>query len=282
MSNMLYLLASPVNIRAAPSLHAAILATGAENDTGTVTNIRPDADGDRDPATNKVYQWLNVHLSNADGTERIGWLRADLPSCTGDFRLFGGGLYLGAYVNLQAQLGTASGTPTSPATPPSGRWASPVQPYTITKDYHGDTGGHKGIDLAGATGSIVTAATDGTVVQAVRCTKCVQGDGSLAAQGITDPSSTFNDVRYGYGFGNFVVVRYPWQGRNLFALYGHLATIAVTEGAWPTPGSTLGTRGSTGNSSGSHLHIECHVSDSAQPVNIFNEPLVNPHEVFAL
>jgi len=56
------------------------------------------------------------------------------------------------------------------------------------------------------------------------------------------------------GYGNCVVVRHP---NGLETLYGHLSKINVRHGQQVTAGEVIGLGGSTGNSTGPHLHFEC-------------------------
>ncbi|MCS7085092.1 MAG: M23 family metallopeptidase [Bacteroidia bacterium] len=85
---------------------------------------------------------------------------------------------------------------------------------------------HHGMDLGLLMGDSVRAVMDGTV----RLTK--------------------NDPR---GYGNFVVVAH--EG-GLETLYGHLSQILVEPGARVRAGQSLGLGGSTGRSTGPHLHFE--------------------------
>ena len=66
------------------------------------------------------------------------------------------------------------------------------------------------------------------------------------------------------GYGKLVVIRHP-NGYKTF--YGHLSGIAkgVRKGASVTQGQLIGTVGSTGISTGPHLHFEMRVND--KPVN---------------
>lgn len=64
------------------------------------------------------------------------------------------------------------------------------------------------------------------------------------------------------GFGNHVIVDH---GGGLTSLYGHLHTIAVYTGQQVRPGDTLGHEGSTGNSTGTHLHFE--LRQDGRPIN---------------
>lgn len=99
-------------------------------------------------------------------------------------------------------------------------------------------GYHTGIDYAarGQDKSIYSV-TDGQVIRA----KFAPG-----AKG-ADPK----------GWGNYIIVRH--DGHDL--IYAHLASVAVTQGMTVTAGERLGIQGSTGNSTGPHLHFEVRKGD---------------------
>lgn len=85
---------------------------------------------------------------------------------------------------------------------------------------------HTGLDIALNTGDKVYAAFDGVV--RVAC--------------------------YNGGYGNMVLIRHH---NNLETLYGHLSQINVKSGQKVKAGDVIGLGGSTGNSTGPHLHFEC-------------------------
>src|ERR1044072_6151028 len=64
------------------------------------------------------------------------------------------------------------------------------------------------------------------------------------------------------GYGNVVYVDH---GAGLSPRYGHLSQINVTVGQTVTRGQTIGLVGSTGRSTGPHLHYEVRINN--QPVN---------------
>jgi Peptidase family M23 len=91
---------------------------------------------------------------------------------------------------------------------------------------------HTGLDIGIGTGTPVRAADAGTVVLATTNTG---PDGKPV------------------GYGTYVLI---YHGGNLFTLYGHLSQLGVTAGQRVATGQVIGLSGSTGNSSGPHLHFE--------------------------
>jgi murein DD-endopeptidase MepM/ murein hydrolase activator NlpD len=88
---------------------------------------------------------------------------------------------------------------------------------------------HNGIDLAAPTGAPIRAVAEGVVVFA-------------------DPYAKY---------GNLIVIDH---GSKITTHYGHCHTIKVEPGAKVSAGQIIGTIGSTGGSTGSHLHFEVRVS----------------------
>ena len=94
---------------------------------------------------------------------------------------------------------------------------------------------HGGIDIAHSLGTPIYAAQSGTVL-------CV--------------------MRSNSGYGNCAVI---YHGGHISTLYGHCQTLLVAEGQTVTKGEVIATVGSTGNSTGPHLHFE--VIEGAERVN---------------
>ncbi|HDQ25227.1 MAG TPA: M23 family metallopeptidase [bacterium] len=104
----------------------------------------------------------------------------------------------------------------------------------------GDAGWrHKGIDIAARTGTNVRAANSGTVATG---------------------SST-------KAYGNIAIIDH---GGGVYSLYYHMHRVFVRKGDRVSKGDVIGTVGSTGISTGPHLHWQ---------VNIFKVP-VNPNDLF--
>lgn len=127
----------------------------------------------------------------------------------------------------------------APATPNSSGWARPTTGY-VTSEFgyrihpiYGTRRLHAGIDVGG--GGTITAAKSGTVTVA----------------------------GYHYSFGNYVKIDH---GNGISSLYAHmLSNLGVSAGQTVSQGQRLGTMGTTGSSTGVHLHFEIHVN--GQPVN---------------
>ncbi len=74
-----------------------------------------------------------------------------------------------------------------------------------------------------------------------------------------------------FGFGNLVEIDH---GYGFKTIYGHLQTVEVTEGQEVVRGGRLGLSGSTGISSGPHLHYEIHYNGKVQnPLYFFDDDL---------
>lgn len=88
--------------------------------------------------------------------------------------------------------------------------------------------GHKGIDIASGKGNPILAAKSGTVVKSYLSSS----------------------------YGNYVVVSH---GGGLMTAYAHMSKRMVSVGDTVSAGQQIGTVGSTGNSTGNHLHFEVYV-----------------------
>ena len=65
---------------------------------------------------------------------------------------------------------------------------------------------------------------------------------------------------YGSSYGNYVVIAHSDGSRTMYA---HQSQRAVSAGQTVSQGQTIGYVGSTGNSTGSHLHFELWLSSSS-------------------
>jgi murein DD-endopeptidase MepM/ murein hydrolase activator NlpD len=137
---------------------------------------------------------------------------------------------------------------------PEGKYANPLpgSHMEVTSPFGnrvhpitGDLRLHSGVDLGAANGTPVLAAKEGVVTYA-------QVSGSLTS-----------------GYGNLAIVKHP-DGTETY--YAHMEGFNVKEGDKVTTGQQLGRVGSTGSSTGSHLHFE--VRRDGVPVD--PENLISP------
>ena len=120
-------------------------------------------------------------------------------------------------------VGTFSWPVTGTITSPFG-WRS--NPFGGAPDFH------PGLDIAAPTGTTVTAAASGTVIMA---------------------------QWYG-GYGNYISIDH---GGGYSTGYGHLSAIYVANGQTVSRGQAIGAVGSTGASTGPHLHFEVRINGKA-------------------
>ncbi len=106
--------------------------------------------------------------------------------------------------------------------------------YGVRSDpFKGRAAMHAGIDLAGPVGTPIYATADGTV----------------------------SDASYNSGgYGNLVKLDH---GRGIETRYGHMSSLLVRAGQRVSRGQLIGRMGSTGRSTGSHLHYEVRIDGRA-------------------
>lgn len=104
---------------------------------------------------------------------------------------------------------------------------------------------HGGIDIAGAgiMGTPVVAAADGTVI--ATNSSCTHNWGKSYSCGC------------GGGYGNYVMISHAG---GKMTVYGHLTSLTVSSGQSVSRGQIIGYVGSTGYSTGPHLHYECRLN----------------------
>ena len=100
---------------------------------------------------------------------------------------------------------------------------------TTGKDW-GIIHGRNGVDIANAQGTPILAAADGVITTS-------DGDG------------------YNGGYGKYIKISHP---NGTETLYGHMSKLLVSVGQTVSKGQKIGLMGTTGRSTGPHLHFEVH------------------------
>lgn len=125
------------------------------------------------------------------------------------------------------------GTAERPKTAPTGTYAMPIGAYTLTSSFGPRWGRmHTGLDMAAPTGSPIYASDGGTVVRA----------------------------GYNGGYGNCVDIDH---GNGRVTRYAHCSRLLVSVGEQVYQRQNIALVGSTGNSTGPHLHFEVILNGSA-------------------
>lgn len=138
------------------------------------------------------------------------------------------------------------------------RWPVPSS-TKITQSY---SSSHTAIDIGGSKGADVVATKAGTVYYVY--TGCVNSSAlsssgkSCVEAGCSPNCGTYTNSSgiktCNWGYGNGVVIKHS-DGSG-YSMYAHLNAVSVTKGATVAQGQKIGTMGSTGNSTGAHLHFE--------------------------
>ncbi|MEU1488592.1 LysM peptidoglycan-binding domain-containing M23 family metallopeptidase [Streptomyces sp. NPDC005752] len=118
----------------------------------------------------------------------------------------------------------------------SSGWSAPVENANVTTQYRASgaswsSGYHTGSDFQAASGTSVRSIGPGTVVSA----------------------------GWSGSYGNEVVIQHS---DGMYSQYAHLSSLEVSAGQTVTGGQQLGLSGSTGNSTGPHLHFEVRTGPS--------------------
>jgi murein DD-endopeptidase MepM/ murein hydrolase activator NlpD len=116
------------------------------------------------------------------------------------------------------------------------QWVNPLPEASVTSCFGQRWGRlHAGVDLAAPDGTRIRAAGAGVVVAA-------------------GPAA---------GYGNAVLIDH---GNGFLTHYGHMSVVAVTVGQHVAVGEQIGNEGSTGHSTGPHLHFEVHQGSYKNPI----------------
>jgi murein DD-endopeptidase MepM/ murein hydrolase activator NlpD len=219
---------------------AAVRADVAASEARTAEATRESIDAKAELERQRAAQ-ADAREGRRQLLERVQGDRADLEAETAGLQARSAAL---AAQIVAAQSGSSgSSAPPAPSGSVSTGGASsaglawPVH-GTLTSNFGMRWGRmHEGIDIAGGSGTPIGAAAAGTVI--------VAGQQS--------------------GYGNIVVVDH---GNGLSTAYAHLSSISVGVGQSVGQGTVIGGMGTTGHSTGVHLHFEVRVNGApANPLN---------------
>ena len=118
---------------------------------------------------------------------------------------------------------------------------------------------HSGIDISATKGAAVYASAGGTLY--VGNSGCTHNYGKSKSCGC------------GGGYGNYVYIKHS---SGAYTYYAHLSSVNVRSGSTVSQGQLIGTVGSTGSSTGFHLHFEMRSGSSSStrvdPLNYVSVP----------
>ena len=120
-----------------------------------------------------------------------------------------------------------------------GKFRWPLNTGILTDYFGSRRGAHRGVDIGARAGSPIYAAASGTV---------------LISQ-------------WGRSYGNFVKIDH---GDGYVTVYAHASELLVKPGQWVSKGQVIARVGSTGKSTGPHLHFEVqHYGSPVNPLHFF-------------
>ncbi len=129
--------------------------------------------------------------------------------------------------------------------------------YAFGSTANGRYRAHHGVDIANPMGTPLLAPADGVVLYAGR-----------------------DDAEHQYGpypnfYGNVLVIQLDqsWEGRIVYALYGHMKSIDVRTGDRVVRGQPVARTGMEGIAIGPHVHVEVRLDDPQDYNNVYNTAL---------
>ena len=165
----------------------------------------------------------------------------------GDIIFVPNGIIKTVAVTKTTSSGSSQTTVSSNTKVTSGYYLRPVSGI-VTSPYGSRKGGfHYGIDIGNKRGTPVVASASGTVVKVV--SSCKEGAKSCGGR-----------------YGNYIVIQHS-NGTSTF--YAHLSKASVSVGQAVSQGENIGEVGSTGRSTGPHLHFEIENANGSKMKPVF-------------
>jgi len=144
---------------------------------------------------------------------------------------------IAASVLAAANTKKVAGASSQTISPFKGKFGRPTSGWNVSQ-WFGRTSfnpSHTGIDLTSRSGTNILASASGKVIAVRR--------------------------GWGSGYGNHIIISH---GDGFTTLYGHMSAFSVSEGQWVNQGQKIGAMGSTGWSTGTHLHFEIRKNNAAK------------------
>jgi murein DD-endopeptidase MepM/ murein hydrolase activator NlpD len=213
------------------------------NATDTAKEQTTKALGIASDRTQKALERMQHYLAEKDLLKTFHDAGDESEAAIGDFLHKAG---IGGKSRAVPPASAGGAQPTAPIAPPSlpptlpehysGDMQWPLEAGIVSSEYGQRWGRmHKGIDIAADVGEPVYAVADGDVIYA--------SDGMR-------------------GYGNVVILRHD---RQRVSLYAHNSTLKVKVGDHVAKGSLVALLGSTGHSTGPHVHFE--IRDGDNPID---------------
>lgn len=213
------------------------LETQANEEKQEIQSIKSEVDAKRAELGDRMKE-MNAVISELEG-QKSG-LEDQLDEYAAAIDEFEAKIQAEAAAAAKKNSSSASQSPSysGGAKPNAGGWVWPCPGFYYISSYVGPRWGrtHNGLDIAGGSiyGKPIVAARAGTVIDA-----------------------GWNSG----GYGNYVMINH---GDGFITIYGHMSSVAASNGQSVSAGQVIGYVGNTGRSTGPHLHFEVRLNGSVE------------------
>lgn len=213
------------------------LETQANEEKQEIQSIKSEVDAKRAELGDRMKE-MNAVISELEG-QKSG-LEDQLDEYAAAIDEFEAKIQAEAAAAAKKNSSSASQNPSysGGAKPNAGGWVWPCPGFYYISSYVGPRWGrtHNGLDIAGGSiyGKPIVAARAGTVIDA-----------------------GWNSG----GYGNYVMINH---GDGFITIYGHMSSVAASNGQSVSAGQVIGYVGNSGRSTGPHLHFEVRLNGSVE------------------
>lgn len=213
------------------------LETQANEEKQEIQSIKSEVDAKRAELGDRMKE-MNAVISELEG-QKSG-LEDQLDEYAAAIDEFEAKIQAEAAAAAKNNNSSASQSPSysGGAKPNAGGWVWPCPGFYYISSYVGPRWGrtHNGLDIAGGSiyGKPIVAARAGTVIDA-----------------------GWNSG----GYGNYVMINH---GDGFITIYGHMSSVAASNGQSVSAGQVIGYVGNSGRSTGPHLHFEVRLNGSVE------------------